>query len=274
MIAGIIGDVIGSVYEAYQWQNKNLALIQPLPLTNNKDIKTKFNNTKWVRKQYGWTDDSLCTLALYHAYIHQKDPTKVLQDFCKRYMSNDIGFGKSFQAWIDNPIPYESFGNGSIMRIGFIPYLDISLEEQQQLGKKYTEISHNHPDSFQAVEGFINIANELKNNNKDILNIFLDQHQFNKNIEQMHQEFIFEMNALQTLLQAIVIIKESSSIEEVLINCFYVGGDCDTLACITLNLAAMIYEIPMELWSFSKEKFESYPELKLLIEHFETHQKN
>lgn len=230
-----------------------------------------------VRKEYSWTDDTLCTLGLYAAYISKSDPTKVLQEYCMQYRSESIGFGKNFNNWIDNPVPYESFANGCLMRIGFIPYLDISLYEKFNVGYQYTAISHNHKESFEAVFGFILLSEELKNqtlknfDKKYYLKRYLNKHNFHKTVNSMHEEQLFEMNAMQTLLQAIVIVYESSNMEEVYKNCFYVGGDCDTLACIAGNLASQIYSIPNNLLIRTKKTLKPYPKLEKLVNHFETH---
>lgn len=94
MIAGIVGDIIGSVYEGQQWSNKNLSLIWQD--SNKSAIKPILKNLSFVRKKQSWTDDTLCTLALYDAYINKKDYATNLQYFCKKYQSDVIGFGKSF----------------------------------------------------------------------------------------------------------------------------------------------------------------------------------
>lgn len=277
MLAGIIGDTIGSVYEAHQWQKKDLALFQPLPIEGNNNVVPLFKNLKWVRKEYCWTDDTLCTLALYAAYITKGDPAKMLQEYCLKYRSDAIGFGKNFNNWIDNPVPYQSFANGSVMRIGFIPYLDISLAEKLDLGYQYTAISHDHKDSFDAVSGFILLSEALKNEklkghfDKLCLKQYLENHNFDKTVESMHVENTFEMNAMQTLLQAVVIVYESSNMEEVYKNCFYVGGDSDTLACIAGNIASHIYNTPNSLCDIAKNTFKEYPNLEKLVNHFEAH---
>lgn len=275
MLAGIIGDVIGSVYEAYQWTEKNLALYQPLPIKNNILVKPLFKDMTWVRKEYSWTDDTLCTLALYDAYINKLDPTTTLQVYCKHYGNEGIGFGKSFKAWIENPVPYESFGNGSIMRIGFIPFLPLTLKDQIDLGLQYTEISHNHIDSFTAVTDFLILCNQLKLEKeknlkfKNCLKSYLHAYEIKSTVQSMHDENKFVINALGTLHQAVVIVYESDSIEQILRNCFYVGGDSDTLACIACNLGSMIYQLPKDLWEKSYSTFDSYPQLKQLVEHFQ-----
>ena len=116
MIGGIIGDVIGSVYEAHQWISKDLQLIQTLPVDKTFNVPI-FKNTSWVRTSYGWTDDTLCTLGLYKAYIEQTDYATTLQDVCVRNINDSIGFGKSFKNWLTDMAPYNSYANGCIMRI-------------------------------------------------------------------------------------------------------------------------------------------------------------
>lgn len=80
MIGGIIGDIVGSVYEGKQWDKRDLELFQAFPFTDVSDI---LKNTKWVRTTPGWTDDSLCILALFSAYINKLSPVSELVRCCK-----------------------------------------------------------------------------------------------------------------------------------------------------------------------------------------------
>lgn len=271
MLAGIIGDVIGSVYEAHQWQSKDLNLFQ----ADDSQVTSLFKEAKWVRKVPDWTDDTLCTLALYSAYIHNQDPKEALLYYCNKYKTEAVGFGGSFMKWLENPVPYESFGNGSLMRVGFIPFLKIPLEQKLRLGYAYTAVSHNHPDSFESVRDFIFIIDKLGNQldnpvkNKQVLQDYLTHFSFSKTIEDMHIENKFELNAKQTLFQSIVVVLNSNSMEEVLRNCFYIGGDSDTMACIACNLASTLYRCPEDLLNYSLDKVHAYPELSPLVKDFQ-----
>lgn len=274
MLAGIIGDVIGSVYEAQQWQRKDLSLIQSLPFDENLVVPL-LKNAKWVRQDYSWTDDTLCTLALYSAYIHKSDPVETMVYLCKKYFNESIGFGKSFNQWLDNPIPYESFGNGAIMRIGFIPFLNLNIQDKIQLGIDYTNISHNHKDSLAAVVDFILLCEwlkddkKVKNFSKRSIQTMLNKYQYLHSVEDLHKAKSFEINALTTFLQACVIVLESQNMHEVLVNSFYVGGDSDTLACIACNLASMIYPLDPTLWSYAEKTLTPFSELHHLVSHFQ-----
>jgi ADP-ribosylglycohydrolase len=276
MLGGIIGDVIGSVYEGHQWQRKDLELVLSNHVSEQKDIKPMFEKLKWVRKDQSWTDDTLCTLALYHAYLYNEDPTQTLVRVCKKYNDEATGFGKAFAKWLDDPVPYNSLGNGSIMRIGFIPYINKPLSVKLKLGHDYTAISHNHEDSFKAVESFITICDALQQakeqglEHKEILNEYLTANSIIDTVESLHKEFVFELNAKKTLNQAIVILSESHSFKDALANCFYVGGDSDTLACVVGNMAGIVYSIPNDLLSLSLNTLKPYPELNDLVNKFIT----
>lgn len=274
MLAGIIGDVLGSVYEAHQWQRKDLPLILPEPLNQHPHIVPLFKENKWVRQSPSWTDDTLCTLALYSAFLTNTSAKDNLLYFCNKYKAESIGFGGAFMKWLENPVPYQSFGNGSLMRVGFFPFLDIELKEKLTLAYHYTAVSHDHTDSFESVRDFIFIVDKLgnqineKTKDKSILSYYLTNSKYNKSVESLHQEKKFELNAKQTLLQAIVVVLESNSMEDILRNSFYVGGDSDTLACIACNLASKIYPCPPDILNYSLDTLKPYPELDALTQDF------
>lgn len=274
MLGGIIGDVIGSVYEGRQWIRKDLKMLQKLPLNDNIVVPV-LKNTDWCRKHYGWTDDTLCTLGLYKAYINKTDYTKTLQEFCQNKMNEHTGFGKAFKNWLKDTKPYNSYANGAIMRIGFIPFLtELSLQEKLVLGYNMTKISHNHIDSYNAVNNYIVICDELTVQfkkgikHKKFLKDFLIKNKFKKTIEDMHKEKSFEINALTTLYQSIAIVYESKSFEEALRNSFYVGGDSDTIATIVGNISSLIYEIPNDAYKIIDIALRNDPEMKELVNHF------
>ena len=204
MLSGIVGDVVGSIYEGHQWLKKDLDLFTPVH--GNPDIKALLKNIKWVRTDNSWTDDTLCTLALYSSFINDTSAKESLLYFCNKYINETIGFSKSFTNWLSNPIPYEGNTNGCLMRIGFIPCLDISFKEKLLLAKKCTEVSHNHTDSFKAINDFISLSEEIKNGNKKCLSNYLKENNYNDTIESLHTLAKFEMKAIPTLVQLAIML--------------------------------------------------------------------
>lgn len=231
MIKGIIGDIIGSVHEGYQWTIKDQDILN-LQAERIPVIKDAFNK----RTEQTITDDSICTLGLLEAYMYNKngvEAAQVLADFCKKH--RECGFGKNFEKWIDNPVPYDSFANGCLMRLGFLDY--IRKEDRLSYAIDYTLISHNHIDSISSVEDYILILNR---ENDSFLEEISIRRNITKTVEDYHNEKRFEISAKGTLDQAIVVLKESKSFIEILQNCMYIGGDTDTLATIACNLSKFI----------------------------------
>jgi ADP-ribosyl-[dinitrogen reductase] hydrolase len=248
MIGGIIGDIIGSVYEGKQWDKRDLPLFQEFPFT---DVSNILANTKWVRTTPGWTDDSLCTLALFSAYVNKRDPVNELIRMCKQHATAATGFGGNFTKWLENPVPYGSYANGSIMRIGFINHLDIPLQDKLDLAYDYTIISHNHEDSITAVLDFVLLIEEIKDltlsEKKAGIASYLKVVNWTETVETLHDKKVFDMNALVTFKQALTIVLESNSFEEVMRLSCYVGGDSDTIACVAGNIAQHLWSIPTAL---------------------------
>jgi len=256
MIGGIIGDIIGSVYEGKQWDRRDLELFQTFPFTDVSDV---LKNTKWVRTTPGWTDDSLCTLALFSAYINKLSPVSELVRCCKKYANEATGFGGNFTKWLDNPVPYGSYANGSIMRIGFINHLDIPLQDKLDLAYDYTIISHNHEDSTTAVLDFVILIEEIKNltlaEKKAGIADYLKVVNWTETVESLHNKKAFDMNAWVTFKQALTIVLESNSFEEVMKLSCYVGGDTDTIACVAGNIAEHLWPIPTDLFDYLFDVF-------------------
>lgn len=272
MIGGIIGDYVGSVYEAYQWQTKELPLLLNDNVENIQEIKPLFENTKWVRTDHRWTDDTLCTLALYKAYALKKDPVRTMVDICTKYENPSTGFGKAFAKWLGDPRPYGSYANGSIMRIGFLPLVVKDLATLLSLAVTYTEITHNHQDSIEAVVNYCllmhNMLHYPVDERRNLLIAYINEHTQTKTLDEYHDRFSFELNAKETLNQAVCAVRHSNSFEDALKNCFYIGGDCDTLACVAGNIAALMYAVPGELEQKALESLKPEPELYNLAIHF------
>lgn len=244
MYKGFIGDYIGSIHEGYQWTKKEQDILN-LNAERIPVIKDAFNQ----RTEQSITDDSICTLGLYNAFrkrLTGKAAAQILADFCKEH--RECGFGKQFEKWIDNPIPYNSFANGCLMRLGFLEY--VPENERLYFAIDYTVISHNHDDSVESVKDYLEMFNNK--GSKFVLNTLIEKRKILKTVEDFHNDKKFEISAKGTLDQALIVLKESNSFVEILQNCMYIGGDTDTLATIACNLTE--FEIPKELLFILKNK--------------------
>jgi len=236
----ILGDMIGAPYEF-------LDTLHP----KNKDVEL-FDRVHWIR----FTDDSIMTLAVAKAliYTHDKSENEIktkliacMQDFGRRYPSS---YGTSFNWWInnDNPRPYNSWGNGSAMRVSAVGWLYDSLEKTNEVAKWTAEITHNHPEGIkgaQAVASAIYLART--NHSKDYIKSYIENtfnYDLSKTCDEIRPTYRFNESCQDTVPQAIIAFLEGNDFEECLRLAFSLGGDCDTLMCITCSIAEAMYKVP------------------------------
>lgn len=232
MLGAIIGDVIGSVYE---WDN----------------IKTK--DFPLITDTNFYTDDTVCTVALADCLLqYDGNPTLYLQWYCRKYEGR--GYGSMFSRWVDSdsPKPYDSFGNGAAMRISSVAHLLNDWETIRKVTQKYTSVTHNHPlgiDGAMAVSESIYEGKSTKD--KSILNYILTKYypkfDLNQTLDSIRPTYEFNETCQETVPQAIMCVIESTSFEDAIRNAISLGGDSDTLACITGSIAEAFYPIPLSL---------------------------
>lgn len=269
MLGAIVGDTVGSIYE--------------------------FNNTKdyhfeMFTDRSGYTDDSIMTMAV--AYWLLKDPkhryesleeTMVL--FAKNCACPNGGYGEMFYIWLfmpwslkeicpkaydedffpkynspDGRVPYNSWGNGSAMRVSAVGWFFETLEETERVAKISAEITHNHPEGIkgaQATAAAIWMARNGKSK-ADIKEYIETKYEYDldRTWEYLNQRYGWKSSCQETVPEAIIAFLESSTFEDAIRKAVSMGGDSDTLACITGGIAEAFYgEIPEEMILETKRVF-------------------
>ena len=254
MLGAIIGDIVGSIYEFDNIKTKNFNL---------------FTNEMF------FTDDTVMTIAIADAIINGAKPENFILSM-KKWGCNYIekSYGASFINWLTSETsePYNSWGNGSAMRVspcGWIAKLNIPFEEglklTEDLAKKSAEVTHNHPEGIKGAQATAssiffmrhgkskNAIEEYKNKLKDyIQNKY--KYDLNFTLNEIRPSYAFNESCQKTVPQAIVSFLESENFEDAIRNAISIGGDSDTLAAITGSIAEAAYGIPENI----KEKAISY----------------
>lgn len=234
IIGAIAGDVIGSVYETFSVKSKSF------PLFNERSR---------------FTDDTVLTIALADCLLHDKDFTQTFQDYGRRYPKKR--YGAKFLTWIfsENPQPYNSFGNGSAMRVSAVGFAYDSLEEVLEIAKQSAAVTHNHPEGIkgaQAVASAIFLAR--KGNTKQTIKDYITStfgYNLNFSLDLIRPVYEFDVTCQGSVPEAIVAFLESTDFEDAIRNAISLGGDSDTIACIAGGIAAAFYkEIPIEIIEF------------------------
>ena len=254
MLGAIIGDIVGSIYEF-------------------DNIKTKefdfFTDEKF------FTDDTVMTVAIADAIMNGGQHENFIQSMKKWGVDYiDKSYGHSFRNWLtsENSEPYNSWGNGSAMRVspcGWVAKLDIPIEEgikqTEELARMSAEVTHNHPEGIKGAQATAssiffmrygkskNAVEEYKNKLKDyIKNKY--QYDLDFTLNEIRPSYAFNESCQETVPQAIVSFLESENFEDAIRNAISIGGDSDTLAAITGSIAEASYGIPEDI----KEKAISY----------------
>ncbi len=244
MYGAIIGDIVGSVYEFDNIKHKNF------PLFCERSI---------------FTDDSIMTVAVAKAIVKTKiestnrsiDASNIdvfknnlmclMREYGKKYPHPVGGYGVRFSNWLAGTInkAYNSFGNGSAMRVSPCAIYAVELEEALMLAKASAEVTHNHPEGIkgaQATAAAIFLAKSSKS--KDEIRSYIEANYYSLDftLDSIRSNYSFDETCQGTAPQAIVAFLESNCYEDAIRNAISLGGDSDTLGAITGSIAWAFYQ--------------------------------
>jgi len=224
MLGAIAGDIIGSVYE---WEN----------------VKTK--QFRLFRSESRFTDDTVLTVAIADAILNQGDYTDALKHYHQRFPS--AGYGGTFNAWAgsSNREPYNSWGNGSAMRVSPVGYAFDNLEQVLQEAKRSAEATHNHPEGIEGAQATA-AAVFLARTGQSKLEIetYIEStfaYDLSQPLDVIRPSYRFDVSCQGSVPQAITAFLESTDFEDAIRNAISLGGDSDTIACIAGGIAEAFY---------------------------------
>ena len=230
MLGAIIGDIVGSVYE---WNN----------------IKTK--DFPLFSDKCSFTDDTVMTIAVADALLNGGTADNFI-DSMKKYgkLFPKSGYGGNFRHWInsDTRESYNSWGNGSAMRVSPCGWFANSLEEAESLAEKSAAVTHNHPEGIkgaQATAAAIYLARI--DTEKDKIKEYIESkygYDLSRTLDAIRPGYRFNESCQETVPEAIIAFLESKDFEDAIRNAISLGGDSDTLAAITGSIAEAAYGIP------------------------------
>lgn len=226
MLGAIAGDIIGSVYEF------NNCRVKDFPL---------------FTKESEFTDDSILTVAVADVLLHEGNYTQAFKTYYRRYPNPRGSYGARFAQWAssDKSEPYNSFGNGSAMRVSPIGFAFNSLDQVLNEAKRSAEVTHNHPEGIkgaQATAACIFLA-RLGRSKTEIREYIEAQfgYALERSLDDIRVAYSFNESCQETVPEAIVAFLESTDFEDAIRNAVSLGGDSDTLTCITGGIAQAFY---------------------------------
>ena len=254
MLGAIIGDIAGSKYE--------------------------FNNTfDYDFEMFGegcdFTDNTICTMVIADAILNGRSYQESLLDWCRRYPSPKGAYGGRFAQWIRSldPQPYNSFGNGSAMRVSPVAWLFDDLSQVLEEAEKTALPTHNHPEGIKGAKAvshaiwhfrksrFSEESKECKDKNskesddkamkafKDIARSYYDDFD-----TQDYPKGKFDETCMDAVPLSFYLLSQASSFEDAIRLAISHGGDSDTIGAIVGSIAEARFGIPQDM----KEKAISY----------------
>jgi len=231
VIGAIAGDIIGSVYERHRVKTKDFALFPP---------GSRF------------TDDTVLTVALAEAILTGRDYGDLMRAYYRRYPH--AGYGGMFRQWarVQGSPPYNSFGNGSAMRISPVGHASESLRDVLEKAGHFSAFTHNHPEGIkgaQATAAAIFLART--GHAKTAIREYLEStfgYDLSRSLAQIRPGYRFDVTCQGSVPEAIIAFLESEDYEDAIRNAVSLGGDSDTQACITGGIAEAFYGgVPPEI---------------------------
>lgn len=220
------GDILGSVYE--------------------KDNVTTKENI-FFQAASRLTDDSIMTLATADALMSHISYEKAYQRWGNRYPN--AGYGGKFYYWLqaDEPKPYNSWGNGSAMRVSPVGFFKHSVDEVLAEAERSASVTHNHPEGIKGAQAaalavFLAFHNASKMTIKSEIESRFGYDLSSKNLDQIRPDYFFDVSCQGTLPVALLAFLESADYEDSLRTAVSVGGDSDTIAAITGGISLAFYK--------------------------------
>lgn len=238
MYGAILGDIIGSPFEF------------------DRGDKTK--DFKLFSRRSHFTDDSVMTLAVCEALLKVGQDATVkeiedtvissMQSWGRRYPR--AGYGGYFRRWLTarHPEPYNSFGNGSAMRVSAVGWLYDSLEKTRTVAKATANVTHNHPEGIKGAEATASAIFMARNgSSKEEIKKYIENefhYDLNRTLNEIRPGYHMDETCQKTVPEAIIAFLEAKDFEDAIRNAVSLGGDTDTLGAITGSIAEAYYGIP------------------------------
>jgi ADP-ribosylglycohydrolase len=224
LLGALAGDIIGAPYEFERQKSTDFPLFSVYSTL---------------------TDDSILTLAVADAIVNDRGYSECIREYAQNYPHS--GFGGMFRSWMvsKDPHPYNSFGNGSAMRVSPVGWAFNSVEDVLREAEASAAVTHNHLEGIKGAQS-VALSIYLARNGaskdhikREVISRF--GYDLSKTIEEIRPSYEFNETCQETVPQAIIAFMESQNFEDAIRIAISLGGDADTLAAITGSIGEAFY---------------------------------
>ena len=236
MIGSIIGDIVGSIYEFSNIKTKDFELFKP---------------------ECEYTDDSVLTFATADWLLHGGNVAHYYSRYGQEYPYPMGGYGNGFKDWLIRSSrqgiyePYNSCGNGSAMRVSPVGWAFNSKTSILQLARKSAECTHNHPEGIKGAQAtaLCILMARLGKSKEEIRQEIEQEFQYDLHFtcDEIRPTYGWGGTCQDSVPQAIVAFLDGTDFEDCIRNAISLGGDSDTLGCITGGIAEAFHGVPANI---------------------------
>ena len=225
MLGAIAGDIIGSIYEKQRLKSTDFPLFSP---------------------QSRYTDDTVLTVAVADCVLNDLHYAKTIRKYGRKYPA--AGYGRNFKLWLTGiyKVPYNSYGNGSAMRVSPVAWAFDHLVEVKYEAKTSAEVTHNHPEGVKGAQAIASaIFFARKGYSKPVIRQHIVEHfgyDLDRTLDQIRPNYQFDTSCQGSVPEAIIAFLEGKDYEDTVRKAISLGGDADTLACMAGSIAEAFYE--------------------------------
>ena len=248
MIGAIAGDMIGSPYERYPIKNPDFSI-----------------------RVAGFTDDTVLTVAVANAILKDGGYAESIKTFARRHPH--AGYGGSFRKWMwsrENE-PYNSWGNGSAMRVSPVGFAFDTVHDVLEQAKQSAEVSHNHPEGIKGAQATaLAILMARQGADKETIRKEIEDrfsYDLHRTVAEIRPSYGFDVSCQGSVPESIIAFLDSDDYESTIRNAISLGGDADTMACIAGGITQAFYgNIPAAIADAAMQKLT--PDLRQVADDF------
>ena len=224
MLGAIAGDIIGSVHEGSETKTKDFPLF-----------------TEWSR----FTDDTLLTVAVAERLLRNGNYIDLFHDYFDAYPQ--AGYGGSFISWAGyrRREAYNSWGNGSAMRVSPVGIAGESLDEVMAMARESSVVTHDHPEGIRGAQATaVAVYLARSNHTKPDIRSHIERefgYDLSAKLDDIRPGYRFDVSCQGSVPQSIIAFLEATDFEDAIRNAISLGGDADTMACIAGGIAEAFY---------------------------------
>lgn len=237
MLGSVIGDIAGSIYEFNNIKTKDFELFTP---------------------QKTFTDDSILSYATADWLLHGGNIADIFVEYVRRYPNPMGAYGTGFLHWAHRQMaggvamPYNSCGNGSAMRVGPVGWAFDTLEATLDAAKRNAEVTHNHPEGIKGAQAVVAAIFMFRNGaDKEEVRRYVIRkfcYDLSFTCDKIRAGYGWGALCQDTVPQSIVSVLDATDFVDAIRNAVSLGGDSDTLACITGSMAEALFGIPYDVY--------------------------